>query len=263
MLTALLQKPKTFDLAGRLKAAGIHLCISAMVAALAAMLVFGLWYPWPYQVISGGQALFVLVLTVDLILGPALTFVVFNRAKTKSHLARDLAVIAALQLGGLAYGLYSVFLARPVAIVFEVDRFRVVADRDVFQQELPDALPEFRSLSLTGPKIIGTRSSRKGDEQLRTIDLALQGVDIGMRPSYWQAYQESKDAALKRARPVSMLYKKYPEQAQKIKQEINKTGLAIEQLKFLPIMARDADWSVLLDAKTGKLVGFVQCDGFF
>ena len=132
---------KHFNLASRLKAAGIHLGISALIAGMAAALVFGLWYPWPYRSASGGQALFLLIMSVDLVLGPALTFVVFNRSKTKSHLVRDLAVIATLQLAGLAYGLYTVYLARPVAVVFEVDRFRVVSAVEVRHEELPQALP--------------------------------------------------------------------------------------------------------------------------
>jgi len=33
----------------RLRASAIHLCISLTIAALAALLVFGLWYPYPYR----------------------------------------------------------------------------------------------------------------------------------------------------------------------------------------------------------------------
>lgn len=254
---------KHFNLASRLKAAGIHLSISALIAGMAAALVFGLWYPWPFRSAAGGQALFLLIISVDLVLGPALTFVVFNRTKTRSHLVRDLAVIAALQLAGLSYGLYTVYLARPVAVVFEVDRFRVISDVEVRHEELPQALPALRTLSLTGPKILGTRQSRSGEERLKTLDLALQGVDIGVRPSYWQPYSDSARAAVERSRPVSDLLKHYPDHVQAIKQEIKKTGRTAAELRFLPLVARETNWSVLLDAKTGEIVGYVQYDGFF
>lgn len=254
---------KRLDLASRLKAAGIHLGISALIAGLAAALVFGLWYPWPYRAASGGQALFLLIISVDLILGPALTFVVFNRSKTKSHLVRDLAVIATLQLAALAYGLHTVYLARPVAVVFEVDRFKVVSAIDVRQEELPQALPDLRKLSLTGPKILGTRDSLSGEEKIKAIDLALQGVDIGVRPSFWQPYSSSAKSAIKRSRPISYLINHYPAHVQDINQAIRKTGLKAEDLRFLPLVARETNWSVLLDAKTGMIVGYVQYDGFF
>ena len=254
---------KHFNFASRLQAAGIHLGISALIAGMAAALVFGLWYPWPYRSASGGQALFLLIMSVDLVLGPALTFVVFNRSKTKSHLVRDLAVIATLQLAGLAYGLYTVYLARPVAVVFEVDRFRVVSAVEVRHEELPQALPALQRLSLTGPKILGTRESRNSDEKLLALDLALQGVDIGVRPSYWQPYSDSAKLALKRSRPLSDLLKHYPDKVQDINKTIEKISRVASDLRFLPLVARETNWSVLLDAKTGEIVGFVQYDGFF
>ena len=41
----------------RFKAAGIHLGISLVIAALAATLVFVVWYPYPYGELSGGREL--------------------------------------------------------------------------------------------------------------------------------------------------------------------------------------------------------------
>lgn len=254
---------KSFNLASRFKAAGIHLAISALIAGLAATLVFGLWYPWPFRSASGGQALFLLIISVDLVLGPMLTFVVFNHTKSRSHLIRDLVVIATLQLAGLAYGLYTVYLARPVAVVFEVDRFRAISDVEVRHEELPQALPEFRTLSLTGPTVLGTRQARSSEEKLKALDMALQGVDIGARPSFWQPYSSSAKDALGRSRPVSVLINHYPAQAEAIAKETKRIARSVDDLRFLPLVARESNWSVLLDAKTGEIVGYVQFDGFF
>ena len=52
----------------RFRAASIHLGISLALAALSAMLVFFVWYPYPYREISGGRSLFLLVITVDVII---------------------------------------------------------------------------------------------------------------------------------------------------------------------------------------------------
>ena len=46
------------SLKSRFSAAGIHLTLSLAAAALAAWLVFSLWYPYPYRKISGGRDLF-------------------------------------------------------------------------------------------------------------------------------------------------------------------------------------------------------------
>ena len=100
---------------------------------------------------AGGRDLFLLVTSVDVVLGPLLTFAVFNLAKGWKHLRRDLAVIGVIQMAALVYGLHTVYIVRPVALVFEVDRFRLVTATDVHEPELPKALPAYRSLPLTGP----------------------------------------------------------------------------------------------------------------
>ena len=135
----------------RLKASGIHLGISLGVAALAALLVFGIWYPYPYGDISGGRELFLLVITVDVTLGPLVTLAVFNRAKPRAELRRDLAIVALLQLGALGYGLWTVYVARPVHMVFEIDRFRVVHAIDVPEELLAKTPAGIDPLPITGP----------------------------------------------------------------------------------------------------------------
>jgi hypothetical protein len=247
----------------RFKAAGIHLGASACVAALAALLVFGLWYPWPYRVISGGQSLFVLLTSVDVVIGPLLTFAVFNLNKGWPHLRRDLAIIAVLQLAALAYGLYTVYVVRPVILAYEVDRFRVVASADVLERELEQALPEFRTLSIIGPKLVGTRAAKTSDEKMKAVELGVRGFDISSRPIFWQPYVESRKAVLTRARPVAVLKKQYPARLNDIEQAIEASGRPSSQLVFLPLTARRADWIVLLDSATADIVGFAQFDGFF
>jgi hypothetical protein len=247
----------------RFKAAGIHLLVSVLIAGLAALLVFGLWYPWPYRVVSGGQSLFLLVTSVDVVLGPVLTFAVFNLAKGWPHLRRDLAVIAIIQLGGLSYGLYTVYIARPVVIAFEVDRLRVVSHAEVLHDELESAAPGFRKLSLTGPRFVGTRAPRNSDEKFKAVDLAMQGFDVSTRPSYWQPFSGSQEQIMARARPLGELRAHYLPRAGELDGTARSLGRNIEQLRFLPLTAHNSDWVALLDASSAEVVGFAQFDGFF
>lgn len=251
------------DAGNRYKAAGMHLAWSACVAAIAALMVFAIWYPWPYRQLSGGQELFLLVVGVDLVMGPLLTLSVFNPAKPRKVMFRDLAVIVALQLGALAYGLHTVYVARPVALVLENARFRVVSYADVAHEELPDAEIEVRSLSLSGPLVLGTRQPKDESERLKSIDLAMGGVDIGQRPSFWQPYKSSAPTALKQARPVEALYQHYKGSRELLDQAVARTGRPAAQLKFLPVISFRGDWSALVDAQSGEVVGFVQLEGFF
>jgi hypothetical protein len=132
---------KPIELRNKAKAAGIHLSLSVLLILILGSIVFFVWYPWPYSEVCGGFDLLMLVGAVDVTLGPLLTFVVFDRQKTKVVLLRDLSVIGLLQVSALVYGMHAVYLARPVALVFEVNRFRVVSHAEVLESEFTLALP--------------------------------------------------------------------------------------------------------------------------
>jgi hypothetical protein len=246
----------------RLRACGVHLFISAIVIALAAALVFGLWFPGIYRQISGGRDLFLLVSGVDLVLGPLLTFTVFNLKKGWPHLRRDLAVIGVIQLAGLAYGLSTVYQARPVAMVFEVDRFRVITAIQVVMSELPQAKPEYQQLPLTGPWLLGTRKVGSSAEAIDATIKGMNGADLAQRPLFWQPYAASSEQALNRARPISQLLSQYPAVAVEIQSRLRELNVDAARAKFLPLAVRFGNWSVVLD-KVGKPVHFVPVDGFF
>jgi hypothetical protein len=245
----------------RFRASGWHLLVSVVVAALTAGVVFGCWYPGPYRLMSGGQSLFVLVISVDLVLGPLLTFAVFDLGKGWRHLCRDLAVIGVLQFAGLSYGLHTVYAVRPVALVFEVDRFRVVTASDVYLPELPGAAPQFRSLPLTGPWLLAVRPPLNGNERKTSIFMALEGVDVGQRPSFWKPYDEARDTVIARARPIELLLKRYPERAAEIETVLRERKLSRAQARFLPVMAR-GDWVAVLDSRA-DIATFLDAEGFF
>lgn len=244
----------------RLSAAGIHLLVSGLIAAGVAIVTLRFWYPGQIGEIAGGRRLFLLILGVDVVMGPLLTLVVFNTAKPRRELVRDLAVIAALQLAALGYGLYTLYSARPVAVVLEPGRFRVVSAQEVRLEELSEARPEYRSLSLGGPLLLGARESRTGEERLKSLDLALSGYDIGQRPSRWQPYAESRADAWAQAQPLEALARRYPARRAELLAVLASFGTTLEQGRYLPVVAR-GDWvAVLKDG--GDVAGYAPFDGF-
>lgn len=253
----------TPTLRGRLRAAGLHFTSTVIVASLVAAIVFLLWYPWPYSEVSGGVGLFLLVVGVDVVLGPLITLVVFDIRKPRAELWRDMSVVVVLQLAGLIYGAHTVFEARPVVMALEGDRFRTVIAADVVRDELPRAPASLRSLSLTGPTLVSTRDPKEGDEKFDAIASALSGADLGMRPSYWLPWDaKARAQALKVGKPVTELLARRAAQAAVLRDAVAKTGRPIEQLIYIPLLARRTDWSVLLDKTTGDPVGFAPVDGF-
>lgn len=249
----------------RLSAAGIHLSLSLAVAALAAWLVFAMWYPYPYREISGGRELFFIVVVVDVIMGPLLTFTVFNRSKPLAELRRDLTVIVFLQVAALAYGLWTVAVARPVHLAFEIDRFRVVHAIDISPEEMAKAPPSFQRRPWTGPTLLSVRDFKNSRESADATMAALQGFALGTRPFLWQSYEEAKPQILKVAKPLSALKSRFPAQAGMIdmalKESAVKQALA-RSVGYVPMVGRDKFWTVLLDLNTTEVIAFVPIDSF-
>ncbi|MBI5256951.1 MAG: pilus assembly protein [Burkholderiales bacterium] len=247
----------TFDWHSRARAASIHLSGSALVALLAAALVFVVWYPEPYDALAGGKSLFILIITVDVVMGPLITFAVFDRAKPVRELSRDLAVVLAMQLAALGYGMNTMFVARPVAMALEGDRLRVVSAVDVMREELPLAPPPLQSLPLWGPILLRTTVPTEGSAKFEAIQRALAGNDLGTRPRYWQPWDETARAELRSgAKPLGELPPGDASQRAALAAAIDKAKVAPAELRYVPVISRHVESIALVDTRTGELAGF-------
>ena len=253
---------KAFAWKPRLRAAAVHLALSALVALASGVLVFAVWYPYPYREVSGGRELFQLLVSVDVILGPLLTFAVFNLAKPRAALRRDLAVIVLLQLAGLAYGLWTVHLARPVHMVFEYDRFRVVHQADIPPELAPQVPAGLELAPAGGPTLLALRPFRDEAERMEFTLSALQGVSLSARPQLWQPYASARAQVLAAAKPVSDLKKRFPGQSAAVDAALAAAGRDGTHAAYLPLVARQEAWTVLLDAQTAEVIGYLPLDPF-
>ncbi|GEM_PF-2117820 len=112
----------------KLVAAGIHLFISLLIAALILILLFVVWFPSPLMSLGAMQGV-QLILLVDLAIGPLLTLLVFK--KGKPSLVFDLSVVAALQVSALAYGLTAIYGQTPSHLVSTHEGLYVVSRYEV------------------------------------------------------------------------------------------------------------------------------------
>lgn len=245
----------------RLYAAAVHLVISLIVAALAAWLVFGLWYPSPYPELSGGRELFLLVIAVDVVIGPLITLVIFNRTKTKHHLLMDFTAIGLLQVAALTYGLWTVFVARPVHLVFDYKRMVVVHAIDIHPEMISKAPIALQTLPINGPSLLSLRPLQ-GEAKFDSELLALGGIVQAAQPALWQPYDTARADILRESRPAAQLKERFPQHADTIDQAVARTGLPLDQLHTLPLLSRKTAWTVLIDAQTAQPVGFVALDSF-
>lgn len=102
------------------------MCLSLVVFAYLAYQIYYHWYPQPYFSIDGGWQGIRLVGAVDLVLGPFITFLIFDLRKSRREILFDLVTIAVIQLSALSYGVYATYTQRPVAVVL-IDEFAASA----------------------------------------------------------------------------------------------------------------------------------------
>jgi hypothetical protein len=239
----------------RWKASGIHLLLSCAVLGAVLAFMVTVWYRWPLFEVAGGSGITLILAGVDMTLGPLITLIIFKSGK--KGLKFDLTFIAAVQVAALVYGIHVVYVARPVYLVFAIDRFVLVTAKDLDPQDLAEATdPQFRRLPLGRPSYIAAVLPRDPKEQFKVLMSALRGRDVQLYPKYYVPYAQEAENALKHAKDPGILLKRDP---QTVRRYLDAARRSPESVRFLPLRAR-ADAAVLIDASSGSPLEIVKVD---
>lgn len=206
---------------------------------------------------------FILVLAVDIVCGPFLTFILTNPGKSRRERWIDFSLIGFIQLLALAYGLHSVWLGRPVVLAFEVDRLVVVSASEIDQADLSMAPEGLRHLPRWGIVRVGTRlKPRSNDEFFQSIERGMEGITLGAQPNWWIPWEQAKKDMWDRAKPVAVLLSHRPQDASTLHMAIKATNISEKELRYLPLVSRKTlNWVALLDHQM-NMVGWAPVDGF-
>lgn len=242
------------SLKSRLLAGGIHLLLSAAVALLACGLIFLVWYPGPLARMEGVNQLVLLMIAVDVVIGPLITALVFVRGKP--GLRFDLTVIAIVQVAALAYGLHTIYLGRPAYVVFNVDRFDVVSAADVSMPSLQRARDKGRpGLPRLGPETVAARLP--DDPDLRSsilFEAAAGGADLPQSPEWYLPYSDERSAVLEHLRPLDELRTVNEMDDEAWQAFVESLGKTEQSLGYLPLRGKARDGAVIVEAETADIV---------
>lgn len=184
----------------RLLAFVVHLIVSALIGTLIFCLIYFVWFPSPYFLLTSGRALFLLLLGCDVVLGPLLTLVIFNILKPWRELRRDLILIACVQLAAMSYGLHVIFQARPLYIVFYGNQFNVVAAGEVTNDPKLGGIHTLSLRSLMGPQIAAASMPDNKEERQAILWSSVGGgPDIFEMPKYFVPYAQIRDQVSSKA----------------------------------------------------------------
>lgn len=231
----------------KLKAASIHLAISFCLVILCALIVFFIWYPNPLVAATGVGTLFLMMLGIDLILGPAFTFIVFK--KFKKTLKFDIFIIVIIQLSAMVYGMYAMFEGRPVWIAFTVDRFELVRANEIVDENSKYQVSYF------GPKYIAVAlQPRTAAEKLKMMLTEVQtNISPAQQTQYYRPFEQAQSAIREKSESLSEL-KEYNslEQVNAIERKYP------EATAWLPLKANGTDMVVLVNQNSGQVIKIVD-----
>lgn len=239
----------------RVSAFVVHLIISIVIALCSMLLVFKLWYPAPLHVAVGVTHIFLLILMVDVVIGPLLTLVVYKVGK--KTLVFDLMVIALLQVSALGYGLYAVAEGRPAWLVFSADRFDLVRvlDVDDRKQAVEGAIAqEYKSPSWFGPQWVASVNP-EGDEERNELvfESVFAGVDLPQRPDLYVPLATQASEVKAHLFPLDQL--------DQFNESAEVAGVLAQWPQadaWLPMMANVEPMVVLMDSETAEVVAVVD-----
>jgi hypothetical protein len=241
----------------RLKVGGLHFLVSLVLAFALALPAFFIWFPGDYSRLSGGAHLFFLVIAVDVIVGPILTLLVANERKAKRVLFRDLSVIFLLQMLAFAFGANAMIGARPVALVFEFDQFRVVSASEASAGGLNEAPDSLKGISWLGPKMLAVRRPASLAEQLYEVEGSINGTSLAGLPRFWIPYAPKSNEAWRRGISPSLAKDMHPAQSRKVQELASSEGIGLEEVRVLQLVSRRSSGFVVLAGQSGRVIGVV------
>ncbi len=241
----------------KFKASLIHLVLSfALVSLIIASTIY-FWYPSDFLGITNYKNIALLIVSIDLVLGPLLTFVVF--APNKKGLKFDFAVIAAIQLSALAYGVHALYETHPLFITYNDKGFNLVQVNEVNPSDAKNT--QFQISKLSSPKLAFAKMPDDPDKQTEImLGVDLKGEpDIDKRAEYFEPVENHLNTILNDSLDTVKLFDKQNLTAS-TKAFLDKYGKNKGQYAYLPLKGTSGDAIIVLDKQTAKMVGTINAN---
>ena len=248
----------------RFKALGLHLLGSVIALTLILGTLYLGWYRWPGWSLADVKQVVKVMMGVDLVVGPLLTFVVARPSKPLRVFARDVAVIVTVQLIALIYGSVSLWNGRPLYYAFSESELQLVQAYDMEPSELalgrrqnPNLAPHWYSL----PCWIWAPLPQDPKVSEKIVASAIGGgYDVISMPRFFKPW-ESGLAAL-RAQLKKVDDQKYFSARDKktLKERMQAAGLRTDQLNTIPLTGRGHPLLAVFDLTDLKMIAIFRTD---
>ena len=229
-----------------------HFSLSCLIALAILIWVFFVWYSFPLAKAVGVTHIFLMLLAIDVTIGPFLGLLVYKEGK--KTLKFDLSVVIVIQIAALCYGVYSIVQGRPVWLAYNVDHIELVRNNEIIQDHLDQAKTQFQHPSWLKPQYVGVEFAK--DAKQRDDDLfteALGGISIAQKPERYVEIEKVKSKIQQHTQDLALL-SQYNDEAlvEKILAQYPQANA------FVPLKANAVDMTVLVNKDTVKIIKIVD-----
>src|SRR5579862_1348950 len=249
----------------RFKLFGWHLLCSVMVlSAVLGTLYLG-WYRWPGWYLTNALRVAPILASVDLALGPLLTLLIANQAKARKVLARDIAIIATVQLVALIYGASTLWFGRPLYYTYSEDRLQLVQASDLDPEEVALGIkqnPQFAPHWYSLPRWVWAPLPAEASAKADIIKSAVGGGnDVIQMPRYFQAWERGLPQLREHLLTVDQqrdygFFKKKP----KLKQMMDKLGYSPDEPITMIMSGQSPPLLVIFDRDSVRIRAYLRSD---
>jgi len=248
----------------RLKAFSLHLLSSATALTLILGLLYFGWYRWPGWHLTDVTTVVLVMVCVDVVLGPTLTLIVANQKKSHRELTRDIGIIVVVQLCALIYGSVSLWNGRPLYYAFSESVLQLVQaydidakDAEIGRQQNPGLAPHWYSL----PRWIWAPLPENPEESQKIVAAAVTGGDdVISMPKYFKTWEDGLPSLRSRLKKVDDVAYFAKSEKKRLKDRMRAAGLPDDQLNTMPLTGRGHPLLAVFDPVTLKITATFQAN---
>ncbi|MEP6548525.1 MAG: hypothetical protein ABJD53_13780 [Gammaproteobacteria bacterium] len=249
-------------MAFRLRALGWHLLASAAALTLILGTLYRGWYHWPGWYLTDVTSVVMVMVGVDVVVGPLLTFVIARATKPRRELVRDIAVIVTMQLIALLYGSGSLWNGRPLYYAYSESVLQLVqaydidaAQAEAGRRQAPDLAPHWYSL----PRWIWAPLPKDQTARQEIVASAIGGGDdVISMPQYFKPWNEGLPELRSRLKKVDDVAYFGAGDKKKLKERMRAAGYATEQANSMPLTGRGHPLLAVFDSGNVKIAAIFK-----
>jgi hypothetical protein len=246
----------------RLKAFSLHLASSATVLTLILGSLYLGWYRWPGWRLTDVTQLVLVIVCVDVVLGPTLTFIVASQEKSRHVLSRDIAIIVVAQLCALIYGSVSLWNGRPLYYAFSENILQLVQAYDIDAAEVEAGRNQNPALAphwYSQPRWIWAPLPADAELSRKIFTSAITGGDdVISMPKYFKPWEDGLPSLRRQLKKVDDVAYFAKSEKTKLKEKIRAAGLPDDQANTMPLTGRGHPLLAVFDLATLKITKILK-----